>query len=68
MSLVATASAGRSSIDLAGGFSTGPQTLLLARTVHGLEEFEQFDAQYAGDFLKRIDAWVFFPAFDAAKI
>jgi len=41
---------------------------LLANVIHRQEEFEQFDAQYTGDFLKRIDAWVFFPALDAAEV
>jgi len=36
--------------------------------MHRLEEFEQFDAQYASDFLQRIDARIFLPAFDAAEI
>lgn len=68
MSIVATIGAGHSPTDLAGGFPTGPQSLLLACAIYRQEKFEQFDAQYAGDFLKRIDAWVFFPAFDATKI
>lgn len=68
MPIVAAISAGRGATDLAGGLPTGPQSLLLASVIHGQKEFQQFDAQYASDFLQRIDAGIFFPTLNAAEI